>query len=200
MNADSIAFLLDEIHQFNAELGRLSGKPPLGAPGGGVTDAAVAAFASAQGLVFPPSYAEFLRSHAGWNQFFNGVTLIGAGGPETKFVLKRFEAAKIAQKMDLKTLLGDVSPDTLMAWRRRIPRNVVLEEMGVLGTDGIGFFLLFDLPRRGADGEMAVISWDLSYGALEAGYFRNFHAYLIHVRNELDKERIAAVKAARKKK
>ena len=85
-------------------------------------------------------------------------------------------------------------------WRQRIPRNVLLEEMGVLGTDGIGFFLLFDLPRRGADGEMAIISWDLSYGALETGYFRNSHAYLIHVRNALDKERIAAVKAARKKK
>ena len=73
MNAESIAFVLDEIHQFNAELGRLSGKPPLGVPAGGATDAAVAAFASAQGLVFPPSYAEFLRSHAGWDKFFNGV-------------------------------------------------------------------------------------------------------------------------------
>ncbi len=189
---ESIHNIVNEIEQLNKEATSLGGaligepNPPADAP-------------LLQRGDIPRSYRDFLSICNGWPRFWERLTLAGIGASDSSRMDKYFAASCQGQLEDLRALRGIRGEADLYAWQSELPRNVLLRDMVPIGTDFIGGYLVFDKPRRGADGEMAVLRWDLSYGAIESGYFRNFHAYLIHVRNQVHTRLLEMRKKAKKK-
>ena len=193
---ESIENIVCEIKQLNTEAVSLGGAL-LGEPN---PPAEAALLKAAKVQDFPRSYRHFLSICNGWPRFWERLTLAGIRTDDASRMDEYFAASCKGQLEDLQAL-GEIRDEAdLSAWKLELPRNVLLREMVPLGTNFVGAYLLLDKLRRGPDGEMAVLRWNLSYGAMEDGYFRNFHAYLIHVRDQVHARLLEMRNKAKKKK
>jgi hypothetical protein len=127
---------------------------------------------------FPPSYKEFLRLHSGWEHFWSDVTLIGTGRPETQRAQDEIAENIQYQISKLQNKFGDsFSPEAVRAWESEEARNLYLANHVVIGTDFSGYHWVYDTRTRGANDEMKLVYWSISFGAQEP-MFDTFDAFL----------------------
>jgi hypothetical protein len=106
----------------------------------------------------PPSYRAFLERHNGWQNFWNGFTIVGADGAHTFAAL-----ADIAIMVNEDVgALARLDPPDLPAMTRREDGDrgfVFLPNHIVFATDHAGQLLVFDRRTARRDGEMEVVVW-----------------------------------------
>jgi len=133
------------------------------------------------GRQFPPLYRQFLQLHNGWLYFWEGFTLLGASGKDTKDVLDEYNEAKKDQAEDLRGDLGKLTPEKIAAWEADDESNIYLANQIPLGADGFGDLYCFDTRKESNDGEFPVVYWSLDSGIRPEKSHANFLDLLKHV-------------------
>ena len=125
------------------------------------------------GHKFPPSYKQFLRLHSAWEHFWGDFTLVGTGRPEVQKALDEIAENIEYQTSTLKEKFGgDLSEAAISAWESEEPRNLFLANQLVIGTNFRGFHWVYDTRTRGANDEMKLVYWNISYGAKKPTFDR----------------------------
>jgi len=150
--------LVEDLQRVSEQLADAEGRhtrPTLhGAPSGVALTAALARLPMAA----PPSFRAFLERHNGWQNFWNGFTIMGADGAHTFAAL-----ADIAIMVNEDVgALARIDPPDLTAMTRREDGDkgfVFLPNHIVFATDHAGQLLVFDRRTARRDGEMEVVVW-----------------------------------------
>jgi hypothetical protein len=130
------------------------------------------------GCAFPPSYKEFLHLHSAWEHFWGDFTLVGIGAPATQRAQDKIAEYVQHQTSKLRDKFGDgFSPAAVAAWEAEEERNLYLANQLIVGTNFGGDLWVFDTRTREPNGELKLVSWDISYGAQEP-MFETFHAFI----------------------
>jgi len=151
----------------------------------GASDEEIARAEARFGHAFPPSYKQFLRLHSAWEHFWGNATLIGIGAPATQAAQDKIAEYRAWQVDLLKKRLGELSAESIAAWESKEEPNLYLPNHLVIGTEFSGSLWVYDTRTRGADGEMKLTFWEMSYGAQDPT-FETFDQFLASWISEVD--------------
>jgi hypothetical protein len=150
--------LVEDLQRVSEQLADAEGRhtrPTLYGPPSGV---ALSAALARLPMAAPPSFRAFLERHNGWQNFWNGFTIVGADGAHTFAAL-----ADIAIMVNEDVgALARIDPPDLTAMTRREDGDkgfVFLPNHIVFATDHAGQLLVFDRRTARRDGEMEVVVW-----------------------------------------
>lgn len=107
----------------------------------------------------PPSYEEFLRNHNGWENFWNGWSMVGLAGKHTKAAHGDIKVAVEEDVWAMSRAYKPGTPEHLSKEEENNTKIIYLPNHIIFATDFNGQLALFDRRTRGRKGEMQVLIW-----------------------------------------
>jgi hypothetical protein len=124
----------------------------------------------------PPSYQTFLSKHNGWENFWDGLSILGVSGDFTEEALEDIDVTVEEEVASLKKPPSGTKKKYYTQKEEEDPKVIFLPNHPIFATNMNGQIALFDRRTRDVDGNMEVVLWSSDGGTLER--FSSFEALL----------------------